>query len=117
MLPPNVLHPGSVYSCVVPPLSAGTYDVEWLVNGQVAAVAYKLFSVTGQPTPVGETANLFEPPSPPFAQPALMKAKEKANHVKMFEPPTPPLTSVALMKAKEKANRTKCANNLRTIGN
>ncbi|MDB6108505.1 MAG: repeat protein, partial [Pedosphaera sp.] len=116
VIPPNVLQPGSVYSCVVPPLSAGTYDVEWLVSGQVAAVAYKLFSVTGQPTPVGETANLFEPPSPPFAQPALMKAKEKANQVKMFEPPTPPLTP-ALMKAKEKANRTKCANNLRTIGN
>jgi YD repeat-containing protein len=82
VLPPNVLQPGSTYSFVMPPLSAGIYDVDWLENGQVVATGYKLFSVTGQPTPVGEARNLFEPPSPPLAMPALMKAKEKANQVK-----------------------------------
>ncbi len=100
-MPVVVIEPGFLYSVTVPPFSEGTYDAEWITNGVVVAVQQKLFSVTGQPTPVGEASNeqrLLEPPS---------------------EPPASPITSAiiapAALKVKEKGNRTKCTSNLRVI--
>ncbi len=100
VIPPNTLQPGSVYSfeIVGGTLPEGTYDVEVLDGTNVIATASKLFSVTGQPTPVGEAAQ------------RLLEIPE--------EPPGSPVSSLlmpALMKAKEKANRTKCGSNLRTM--
>lgn len=82
-------------------LPPGTYDLELLEGTNVVARAYKLFSVTGQPSPVGEAAGGYarllevpeEPPGSPF---------------------TPPSSG---LKVKEKANRTKCTSNLRTMPN
>lgn len=99
VMAPNTLQAGSVYSFFLAPgaLSEGTYDVEVLDGTNILAQGYKLFSVTGQPTPVGEfTQRLLEPPSEPPASPMVMLMP-------------------ALMKAKEKANRTKCGNNLRIL--
>jgi YD repeat-containing protein len=74
VLPATTLQAGTLYSFTVPPLalSEGTYDVDWMTNGVVVAKHYKLFSVTGQPTPVGEANGqyrLVEPPAPPPAAP------------------------------------------------
>ncbi|MDB6066227.1 MAG: wapA, partial [Pedosphaera sp.] len=78
VLPPNVLQPGSVYSFVVPTLAAGTYDVEWLVNGQVAATGYKLFSITAEVQPAGVAQRPYEIPQEPLASPdsSLARIKE-----------------------------------------
>ena len=70
VIPPNVLQPGSLYSFTAPALPEGVYDVEWLEGGQVVARKYKLYSVTGQPSPVGEArGRLLEPPVEPPATP------------------------------------------------
>lgn len=71
VVPAHVLQPGALYSFDLPALGEGTYDLEWLSGGAVVAARYKLFSVTGQPTPVGEASNqrLLEPPDEPPASP------------------------------------------------
>src|SRR5947209_4410950 len=62
IVPTTVLTQGRLYSFTAPPLAEGVYDLDWLENGQLVVRKYKLYSVTGQPTPIGRATQPFEPP-------------------------------------------------------
>jgi phage tail-like protein len=77
VLEPTVLEEGRHYTVTIPigGLGEGPQDVVVLDGTNVVAAQAKLFSVTGQPTPVGG-ARLSEPPVEPPASPMAARGKK-----------------------------------------